>query len=185
MHDNQYFFYLFWFLIPDRLSIRSRVTFRSRRREFVIVLRLGIIEQLGGLLVALLGLRILLNLLQIGRIGEATLLGYSETTLGAGAGHASIQPSHDVGEQLVQVNARKNGNIGPSDQRDVSDGILSTAWTSDVVAVSETRVENTVEPLRLAHVSLDTIGDFFLGKPKEVVGLTLPTKEKKMKISKG
>lgn len=174
MHDNQFYFST-CFEFDVRSSFGSKPNhFRLGRCELVIVLRLGIIEQLGSLLVALLSLRIFLDLLQVGCICKATLLGDSETALCAGAGHASVQPSHDVGEQLVNVDARQNGDIGPSKQRYVGDGILSTARTSDVVTVSEARVEDAVETLRLAYVSLDTIGNLFLGEAKEVVRLTLP-----------
>lgn len=186
MHDNQFFFfYLVYYLIAGRLGDSQSAHFRSRRRELVIVLRFGIIEQLCGLLVGLLGLGILLNLLQEGRVGEGTLLGDSETTLCAGAGQAPVQPSHDVGEQLVEVDARQNGSVGPSNQRDVGDGVLSTAWTSDVVAVGEARVEDAVEALRLAYITLNTIGNLFLGETEEVIGLTLPVVRKLGSVSIG
>lgn len=167
------------FLFPhDRSNVVSWwadcLSCRSRRRKLVIVLLLCIIQQLGRLFIALLSLRVLLDFFQVGRVGERTLLGHGEPALGARARQASVQPGNDVGEQLGQVNPGQDGDIRPAQHRDVGDGVLAATRASQVVTVGEAGVEDAVEPLRLADVALDAVGDFFFSEAEEVVGLTLP-----------
>lgn len=163
-------------LVYSHMTERCSICCRNilGRCKLVVILLLGVIEQLGSLLITLLRLSIILDLLQESSVHKRTLLGHREAALDARAGQTAVQPRGDVGEQFVHLDARQHGDVGPPKNGDVGDGEGAAPGAGDVVAVFQTRVEDAVETLRLADVALDAVGDLLFGKAEEVVGLALP-----------
>ncbi|OAQ92331.1 hypothetical protein VFPFJ_04071 [Purpureocillium lilacinum] len=143
---------------------RSRSTNKRLRRSVLVpVLLLRLVDNLferprllGGL--PLLRLE--------GRDGRR--VGDGEAPLHGRALPAARQPRLDRGE-LVDGDGGEVEAVDPAEQRNVGDAVLALAGAHDVVAVLEARVEDPVQPLRLADISLDGIRDFLLGKADEVV----------------
>lgn len=82
------------------------------------------------------------------------------------------QPRLDVGELVVR-RAGKRQAVDPAYQGNVGDAVLASTGANDVIAISQARVEYTVETLRLSHVALHGIRNLFLGEAHKVVGLAL------------
>jgi hypothetical protein len=75
-----------------------------------------------------------------------------------------------------QLDAAEPRDIHHGDQADVGDAVASAAGASDIVAIGEVCVENAVQALCFADVTLDGVGvvGWVGGEAEEEVDLTLP-----------
>jgi len=145
----------------------------SGRGVLVAVLLLRLLEEPQRRLLLGLALAAVLAPARHSRVGVYRGLGDGKAPGRGRAGRAAVEPGLDVGE-LLQVDARVQGHAGPAQQGDVGYGIPAAPGSDDEITALQPRVENAVQPLRLAHVPLRGVRDLLPREPQEVVGLALP-----------
>lgn len=149
----------------------------SRRSILVIVLSLCVVQKLLQVISFLFLVRVLGDLLGQRGVRQGALGGNGEAGLGAGAGLAAVKPGDDIRKQAVDIDAGENGDISPSKDGNVGNGVLAAAGTGDEVTVGETGVEDAVKALGFADIALDAVGNLLFGEAEEMIGLALPVLE--------
>jgi hypothetical protein len=143
-----------------------------RRRVLIIVLLFRLISQILQPVLILLKPRFFLQSSLIRHIHTLALSRHRCSLLNSRSVIDSLPPTLQVRE-LGKIHTSEVCDINPTEVSDICDRIFAFTWPDQVVSAFQLVVEDTVETLGFADISLGGVGDSLLRETVEMVRLSL------------